>query len=411
MSRIRDISLAPIGKEKMEWAWQYMKILHQIQKEVEATKPLKGMDVTVSIHIEAKTANLCRVLRSAGAHVVLTGCNPLSTQDAVAAALVADGFDVYAWHAATPEEYDSHIEEALSQKPHVIIDDGGDLVAMLHGKRKDLAERLIGGSEETTTGVMRLRIKDKNGELRFPMFAVNDARCKHLFDNRYGTGQSSWDAIMRNTNMVIAGKNVCVAGYGMCGRGVAQKAHGLGARVFVCETDPVRALEAAMDGYFAVPMGEAAKVCDIFVTVTGCRDIIRKEHFEVMKDGVLLANAGHFDVEINKVDLKAMSKEIVRKRDNIEGYVLHDGRTLNLIGEGRLVNLAAGDGHPIEIMDMSFGLQVLSVLHMAEHGKELANKVYNVPKELDDKVARLALSAMGAGVDELTPEQERYIHG
>ncbi|MDP2891962.1 MAG: adenosylhomocysteinase [Bacillota bacterium] len=409
MSSIRDISLAPVGQQKMEWAWQYMKILQSIQKEAEKEKPLDGLTLTVAIHIEAKTANLCRVLRSAGAEVILTGCNPLSTQDEVVAALVADGFEVFAWRGATAEEYEMHIEQALSYRPHVIIDDGGDLVAMLHGNRPDLAARVIGGCEETTTGVMRLRIREREGTLAFPMYAVNDARCKHLFDNRHGTGQSVWDAIMRNTNMIIAGKNVVVAGYGMCGRGVAQKARGLGARVFICEVDPVRALEAAMDGFFAVSMDEAAGVGDIFITATGCKDIIRKEHLMKMKDGVLLCNAGHFDVEINKPDLYALSKEVVKRRPNIEGFVLHDGRVLNLIGEGRLVNLAAGDGHPIEIMDMSFALQTLCAIDMAENGKGYAKKVLSVPAEMDTKVARLALSAMGGSVDKLSPEQEKYM--
>ncbi|MGE5507196.1 MAG: adenosylhomocysteinase [Chitinophagales bacterium] len=409
-SVIRDPALAGEGQRRIEWAKAHMPILSQLEQDFLRDKPLAGKKVTLSIHLEAKTAYLALVLRSAGAEVAATGCNPLSTQDAVAAALAERGVSVYAWHGATPEEYERHLTLALSHGPDLIIDDGGDLVQLLHSSLHHLAPQVRGGNEETTTGVKRLRARAKAGELLFPMVAVNDARCKHLFDNRYGTGQSAWDGIIRTTNLVVAGKAVVVAGYGWCGRGVARRAEGLGARVIITEVDPVRALEAVMDGYQVLPMAEAAKVGEIFVTTTGCKDIIRREHFAVMRDGAILANAGHFDVEINKPELREMCAMPPHEvRQNIEEYRLQDGRRLYLLGEGRLVNLACADGHPVEIMDLSFAVQALCLLYLDAQAAGLRPGVYPVPGEIDYRVARLALMARGVSLDELSPEQKEYI--
>jgi adenosylhomocysteinase len=408
-STIRDITLADEGQRRIDWVRRYMPLLNQLEKEFEATKPFKGKRIAVSVHLEAKTAYLCLVLAAGGAEVAVTGSNPLSTQDAVAAALVKAGLTVHAWHGATEEEYKEHLSRTLDIRPDIIIDDGGDLVAMLHSSRQELCDRIIGGCEETTTGVLRLRAREREGKLKFPMIAVNDAYCKHLFDNRYGTGQSVWDGIMRTTNLIIAGKNVVVAGYGWCGKGVAMKARGLGANVIITEVDPIKALEAAMDGFRVMTMLEAAEIGDIFITTTGCTKVIRREHFERMKDGVLLANAGHFDVEICKPDLEALAVEKRMMRHNVEGYVMKDGRVLNLLAHGRLVNLASGDGHPAEIMDMSFALQALSVQYLIENGDKLEPKVYSVPRFIDYRVARMKLQAMGINIDSLTPEQERYL--
>ncbi|MHB9094434.1 MAG: adenosylhomocysteinase [Eubacteriales bacterium] len=408
---VRDINLAPSGKLKIDWVKEHMPVLNQIRSEFEAIKPFKGVKVAVSIHLEAKTAYLAKVLKAGGADVVITGSNPLSTQDDVAAALAADGIQVYAWYNATAEEYKEHLVKVLETRPDVIIDDGGDLVNLLHNECSHMANQVIGGSEETTTGVMRLEAMEKANLLKFPMIAVNDALCKYLFDNRYGTGESVWTGIMRTTNLIVAGKTVVVAGYGWCGKGIAMKAKGLGAKVIVTEIDPIKAIEAHMDGFTAMSMDDAAALGDVFITVTGCKDVIRGKHYENMKNGALLANAGHFDVEINKPELneRSVGRRVVRQ--NIEEFAMPDGRKIYLLAEGRLVNLAAGDGHPAEIMDMSFALQALSAKYILENGKNLGNKVYKVADEIDKKVAEIKLKSLGTGIDRLTPEQEQYLYG
>lgn len=409
MSIVKDVNLAPAGIKKIEWVKSYMPVLTAIGKRFEKEKPFAGKKIAMSIHLEAKTAYLALTLKAGGAEVFATGCNPLSTQDDVAAALSTLGVETFAIHGASEEEYVEHLTETLKCVPDIIIDDGGDFVSILHEKEPKLAKNLLGGCEETTTGVARLAARAKAGKLNFPMFAVNNAKCKHLFDNRHGTGQSVWDAIMNTTNCFIAGKRVVVAGYGFCGRGVALRAKGLGANVIICEADPFRALEAYADGYSVMSMDEAAEVGDIFVTTTGCRDIILKKHFEKMHDGVLLANAGHFDCEINKDDLKSLSESVEVRKPNIEGYRLSDGRVLNLLGEGRLVNLAAGNGHPAEIMDLSFAVQALMMEHIARLPKKLKKGLYEVPAEIDSLVAREKLSAEGINIDSLTAEQEEYL--
>jgi adenosylhomocysteinase len=409
-SIIRDAKLAPQGHDKINWVIEHMPVLNSLNKEFLKTKPLAGINMVVTVHLEAKTAYLCMVLKNAGANVVVTGSNPLSTQDDVAAALAEHGVGVFAWYNTTQEEYDQFLHHALDTKPHIIIDDGGDLVSLLHGERADLAANVMGGSEETTTGVLRLRALAAQNRLKFPMISVNDADCKHLFDNRYGTGQSVWDGIMRTTNLSIAGKTAVVAGYGWCGKGVAMRARGLGAHVVVTEINPIKAAEAVFDGYQVLPMSKAAAVGDIFVTVTGCNDVIRREHLEVMKPGAIMANAGHFDVEINKNDLLALSKSTRTVRKNIEEFVMADGRKLYLLAEGRLVNLAAGDGHPTEIMDLSFAMQALAALHILNNHKNMTNDVHNLPYELDLRVAHLKLAAMGIEIDALTSCQTDYLH-
>ena len=409
-SMIRDAKLAPQGHDKINWVIEHMPVLNSLNKEFLKTKPLAGINMVVTVHLEAKTAYLCMVLKNAGANVVVTGSNPLSTQDDVAAALAEHGVGVFAWYNTTQEEYDQFLHHALDTKPHIIIDDGGDLVSLLHGERSDLAANVMGGSEETTTGVLRLRALAAQGRLKFPMISVNDADCKHLFDNRYGTGQSVWDGIMRTTNLSIAGKTAVVAGYGWCGKGVAMRARGLGAHVVVTEINPIKAAEAVFDGYQVLPMAKAAAVGEIFVTVTGCNDVIRREHLEVMKPGAIMANAGHFDVEINKVDLLALSSSTRTVRKNIEEFVMADGRKLYLLAEGRLVNLAAGDGHPTEIMDLSFAMQALAALHILNNHKNMTNEVHNLPYELDLRVAHLKLAAMGIEIDALTSCQTDYLH-
>ncbi|MDI6619570.1 MAG: adenosylhomocysteinase [Clostridiales bacterium] len=408
---IRDINMAQSGHRKIEWVKGYMPVLSAIEKQFAKEKPFKGKKITMSIHLEAKTAYLSKVLKAGGAEVAVTGSNPLSTQDDVAAALVEDGLNVYAWHGSTKEEYESHLNAALDIEPNIIIDDGGDLVQIVHSKRQDLIKNIIGGCEETTTGVLRLRAREKAGVLRFPMVSVNDAYCKYLFDNRYGTGQSVWDGIMRTTNLIVAGKNVVVFGYGWCGKGVSAKAKGLGANVIVCEVNPIKAIEAHMDGFRVMPGIEAAKIGDIFITVTGDLKIITGKHYKVMKNGALLANAGHFDVEVWKPDLEKLCVEKKAMRNNITGYVMEDGRILNLLADGRLVNLAAGDGHPAEIMDMSFALQSLSARYICENEGKLQNKVYDVPDEIDEMVARMKLKGMGIEIDSLTDEQREYLKG
>jgi len=410
-SMIKDIALAPTGHQKIAWVKEHMPLLNILNERYAEKKIFDGLNMVVTIHLEAKTAYLAQTLKNCGANVVVTGSNPLSTQDDVAAALADSGITVFATHACSQEEYDLYLSKALDTKPSLIIDDGGDLVNMLHSTRRELIPNLIGGSEETTTGVHRLKALNEAGKLAFPMIAVNDAYCKYLFDNRYGTGQSSWDGIMRTTNLAVAGKTVVVAGYGWCGKGVAMRAKGLGANVIVTEIDPIKGIEAVFDGFRVMPMREAAKYGDFFVTVTGCKDVITKEHFPLMKDGAVLANAGHFDVEINVKDLETMTVEPAYEvRKNITTYTMPDGKKINLLGEGRLVNLACGDGHPVEVMDLSFAMQFLAMKYLLEHKGELQNNLYVLPEELNTEIAALKLEAMGAGIDTLTPEQYAYLH-
>lgn len=408
-SIIKDLQLAHEGHLKIDWAQAHMPVLSRIRKQFAAEQPFKGLKVSISLHLEAKTAYLAKVVQAGGAEVTITGSNPLSTQDDVCAALVEDGITVYAKYNPEPAEYKQLLIRALETKPDLIIDDGGDLVTILHSERPDLLENIRGGAEETTTGILRLKAMDKEGHLKFPMVAVNDAYCKYLFDNRYGTGQSVWDGINRTTNLVVAGKTVVVVGYGWCGKGVAMRAKGLGASVIVTEVDAIRAVEAHMDGFRVMPMTEAAKIGDFFVTVTGNRDVIRGEHYDVMKDGAILSNAGHFDVEVNKPELAARSTSIRTVRRNIEEYQLKDGRKVYVLAEGRLVNLAAGDGHPAEIMDMTFALQALSLKYVNEQYEQIGKTVVNVPYELDEQVARFKLESLGVNIDSLTDEQRTYL--
>lgn len=410
-SMIKDIALATTGHQKIAWVKEHMPLLNILNERYAEKKIFDGLNMVVTIHLEAKTAYLAQTLKNCGANVVVTGSNPLSTQDDVAAALADSGITVFATHACSQEEYDLYLSKALDTKPSLIIDDGGDLVNMLHSTRRELIPNLIGGSEETTTGVHRLKALNEAGKLAFPMIAVNDAYCKYLFDNRYGTGQSSWDGIMRTTNLAVAGKTVVVAGYGWCGKGVAMRAKGLGANVIVTEIDPIKGIEAVFDGFRVMPMNEAAKYGDFFITVTGCKDVITKEHFPLMKDGAVLANAGHFDVEINIKDLEAMTVEPAYEvRKNITTYTMENGHKINLLGEGRLVNLACGDGHPVEVMDLSFAMQFLAMKYLLEHKGELQNNLYVLPEELNTEIAALKLEAIGAGIDTLTPEQYAYLH-
>jgi adenosylhomocysteinase len=408
-SIVADLSLAHEGHLKIDWVKAHMPVLNKIRGEFEREQPFKGLKVAISLHLEAKTAYLAKVIKAGGAEVIITGSNPLSTQDDVCAALVEDGITVFAKYNPSPAEYKDLLIKTLETKPDMIIDDGGDLITILHSERKDLIGQIRGGAEETTTGILRLKSLEKEGQLQFPMVAVNDAFCKHLFDNRYGTGQSVFDGINRTTNLVVAGKTVVVVGYGWCGKGVAMRAKGLGANVVVTEIDAIKAVEAYMDGFAVMPMSEAAKVGDYFVTVTGNRDVIRGEHYKVMKDGAILSNAGHFDVEVNKPELEAQSVSKRTVRRNIEEYQLKDGRKLYLLAEGRLVNLAAGDGHPAEIMDMTFALQAMALKYVNEQYQSLGNKVVNMPYELDEQVARFKLAALGMSIDSLTDEQKSYL--
>lgn len=409
MSRIKDISLAPSGEMKINWVERNMPVLRGIGEDFKREKPFAGMKVALSVHLEAKTAYLCRVMEMGGAEMYVTGSNPLSTQDDVAAALVSGGMNVFAEYGCSMEQYEQCLEEVLKVGPNIIIDDGGDLVHLMHTKYADLIPNVIGGCEETTTGINRLRIMSRKGELKFPMVMVNDADCKHMFDNRYGTGQSVWDGICRTTNLIVAGKYVVISGYGWCGKGVTLRAKGLGAKVIVTETDPVRALEAVMDGYEVMPMAEAAKIGDIFCTVTGGRDIITAEHFPLMKDGAILSNAGHFNIEVDMEALEGMAVRKYEARHNIQGYVMPNGKTLFTIAEGRLVNLAAADGHPAEIMDMSFAIQALSAQFLALNKGKLAADVVAVPKDIDEAVARRKLKAMGVEIDTLSRAQADYL--
>lgn len=409
MSKIADINLAPSGEMKIKWVERNMPVLRGIGKDFAAKKPFAGLKIALSVHLEAKTAYLCRVLEMGGAEMYVTGSNPLSTQDDVAAALAAGGMQVFARYGCSMEEYEECLCRVLEAGPNIIIDDGGDLVHLMHTRYTQLIPNVLGGCEETTTGIHRLRAMAREGSLRFPMVMVNEADCKHMFDNRYGTGQSVWDGINRTTNLIVAGKYVVVSGYGWCGKGVALRAKGLGAKVIVTETDPVRALEAVMDGYEVMPMAAAARLGDMFITVTGCSGVITAEHFETMKDGAILTNAGHFDVEVDMAALEELAVSKYEARHNIQGYVLRGGKTLFTIAEGRLVNLAAGDGHPAEIMDMSFAVQALSAEYLAENRGRLQPGVIPVPRELDEAVARRKLSAMGVAIDTLSQAQETYL--
>lgn len=407
---IRDISLAPSGHRKIQWVKHNMPLLSGLEEEFSATKPFEGLRISLSVHLEAKTAYLCLVLAAGGAQMSVTGSNSLSTQDDVAAALADEGLAVFAYHGATDEEYMRHIEMCLEHKPHIIIDDGGDLVEMIHSKRPDLGESVLGGCEETTTGVIRLKAMEKDGILKFPMVAVNDAKCKHLFDNRYGTGQSVWDSIMRNTNLIVASKTVVVVGYGWCSRGIAMRAAALGAQVIVTEIDPVKAMEAKMDGYDVMTMAKAAPLGDMFISATGCKHTITVEHMLAMKDQAILANAGHFNVEIDMAGLEEAAVAKEETRNNIMGYTLKNGRQINVIAEGKLVNIAAADGHPAEIMDLSFAVQAMSAMYIKEHHKELKNSVIDVSGEIDDIIARRRLKAWDIEIDELTEGQKNYLN-
>ena len=417
------------GELKINWVRNHMPLLDGLEKEFKERKPFKDLKIALSVHLEAKTAHLCEVLAEGGAEMFITGSNPLSTQDDVAAALVHEGLNVFAVHGATPEEYEHGIRKVIEAGPNIIIDDGGDLVNMIHENYPQLIPDVIGGCEETTTGILRLEAMDREGKLKFPMMLVNDADCKHLFDNRYGTGQSVWDGIDRTTNLIVAGKDVVVAGYGWCGKGVAMRAKGLGARVIVTEVNPVKAMEAVMDGFRVMTMAEAAKIGDMFVTVTGCEDVITKEHFLAMKDGAICCNAGHFDCEVSVRQLKEMAISEKPARNNIMEYVLENGRRIYILAEGRLVNLAAGDGHPAEIMDMSFAIQALSAKYLAENREALrqaqgpgtvgepvepqgpGGMLHKVPVEIDREVALRKLKSWGVAIDELTEKQKNYLYG
>ena len=411
-SEIRNVELWQDGQIKIDWVKANMPLLRSLEEEFSATKPFKNIKIALSVHLEAKTAYLCKVLAAGGAEMFVTGSNPLSTQDDVAAALVHDGLNVYAWYDATDEEYHRHTSRVIEAGPNIIIDDGGDLVHLIHNEYPEKIKDVIGGCEETTTGIIRLIAMNKANELKFPMVLVNNADCKHLFDNRYGTGQSVWDGINRTTNLIVAGKNVVVAGYGWCGKGVAMRAKGLGAEVIVTEIDPIKAMEAVMDGFKVMKMEEAAKVGDFFITVTGCRDVITEKCFNVMKNGAICCNAGHFDVEVDVATLRRIAVETKVARKNIMGYKLANGRWINVIAEGRLVNLAAGDGHPAEIMDMSFAIQALSALHLVQNRDKLPTdtKVIDVPKYIDREVAERKIKFWGMEIDKLTDVQEKYLN-
>ncbi len=410
MSEIRDINLAESGERKIRWVEAHMPVLCSICRDFEKTRPFEGLKVAISVHLEAKTGYLACVFKAGGAQVYATGSNVLSTQDDIAAALVERGINVFAWHGATEQEYNHHLACCLEVGPNIIIDDGGDLNNMIHRDFPELISGVIGLCEETTTGIIRLKAMDAAGKLRFPAMLVNDAEMKHLFDNRYGTGQSVWNAINKTTNLIVSGKQVVVAGYGWCGKGVAARAKGLGARVIVTEVDPVKAIEAVMDGFAVMPMREAAPLGDVFVTVTGCKGVITMEHMHLMKEEAILTNAGHFNVEVDYAALEAESVSKELRRDNITGYTLKNGRSVNLIGEGKLVNLAAGDGHPAEIMDMSFAVQALSAEYLVKHKDDNLPKINCVPEEVDREIAFRKLRFMGTKIDSLTEEQDRYLH-
>lgn len=411
MSIVKDMALAESGRRKIDWVRAHMPALSQIEERFVREQPFQGLRIAVSVHLEAKTANLGCVLAKGGAEVHLTGSNPLSTQDDVAAGLASLGVQTYGLYGVDAAGYEELLVETLKCRPHLVIDDGGDLIDLLSGKCAEYAGDLMGGCEETTTGILRLRARERAGSLPCPMMAVNDAKAKHYYDNKYGTGQSVWDGIMHTTNLIVAGKTVVVAGYGWCGKGVAMRAAGMGANVIVTEVDPFKALDATMNGFRVMSMDEAAPLGDIFVTVTGCKDVIVGRHFEQMKDGVLLANAGHFDCEVAAAELRAMAVRSTLRRADIVGYTLPNGRTLDLLAEGRLVNLAAGNGHPAEIMDMSFAVQALAAEWVARHHGALERRVYAVPDEIDDQIGWAKLAAMGLHIDALTPEQITYLNG
>jgi adenosylhomocysteinase len=405
--RVADIKQASHGAKKIEWAWQYMPSLQFLEKKYGAGQPFKRAVIAACLHLEAKTACLLLTLKRLGATVAACGSNPLSTQDDICAALAEGGVNVFSRRGMSTDEYFGYVRDVLEFRPSVVIDDGADVVALLHKERQDLIPGIRGASEETTSGVKRLKAMQADGVLKIPVISVNDALSKYLFDNRYGTGQSVWDGVMRTTNMVVAGRTVVVVGYGWCGKGVAKRAAGLGARVVVTEIDPHRACEALMDGFNVMPLEEAAKIGDIFLTLTGNLKVIDKRHFPLMKSGVVMGNAGHFDVEICKPDLAALADHVEHLRDNIDTYVMKDGRRLNLLGEGRLTNLACADGHPIEIMDLSFSLQLEAALHVYTHKMEPG--VHPVPAETDRAVMESKLAALGIKIDELTPEQREYM--
>ena len=409
---VKNIDLAPGGRHRIDWAEQEMPVLRGVQKQFKDDRPFSGLRISACMHVTTETANLMVSLQAGGADVVLSASNPLSTQDDVAAALVSHyEIPVYAIKGEDNETYFKHINAVLDHNPHIVMDDGADLVSTIHKSRRNLIDNMLGGTEETTTGIIRLRAMARDGALQFPMMAVNDALTKHMFDNRYGTGQSTMDGIIRATNVLIAGKNVVVAGYGWCSRGIAMRARGLGANVIVTEVDPLKALEAVMDGYRVMPMNEAAPIGDIFVSATGDIHVFDEHHFMVMKDGALLSNSGHFDVEINKPALRQLSTgEPKRVRPFVEQFVMkHNGHRLNLLGEGRLINLAAAEGHPASVMDMSFAGQAMAAKYLVDHKGQLENRVYTVPPEVDQEIARIKLEAMGIQIDTLTDEQARYL--
>ena len=409
-SIIKDIKLAPTGHDKINWVKNFMPVMASIEREFSKTKPFAGQRLSITIHLEAKTAYMAEVFKNAGAEVVLTGSNPLSTQDDVAAALVERGIKIFAKHACTDAEYFDYLNKAVDFEPTLIIDDGGDVINLIHTKRRDAIKKILGASEETTTGVHRLRALEKRGELAFPVIAANDAYCKYLFDNRYGTGQSTWEGIMRATNLIVAGKNVVIAGYGWCGKGAAMRAKGLGANVIVTEVNPIKAIEAVCDGFRVMPMKEAAKIGDIFLTVTGNKDVITAEHYPLMKNGAILSNAGHFDVEVNIPQLESQSVSRRTVRANVEEFLQKDGRKIYLLAQGRLVNLASGDGHPAEIMDLSFAVQFFSVAHILHNHAKLENKVYLMPDEINTQIAEIKLASIGVDIDSLTEEQKIYLN-
>ena len=414
-SEIRNKDLWPEGRQKIDWVRHNMPLLNSLEKEFMQEKPFNGLKIALSVHLEAKTAYLCEVLATAGARMYVTGSNPLSTQDDIAAALVHEGMNVFAWYGATSEDYKRHIRKVLEPGPSLIIDDGGDLVSLMHSEFRDLIPGVIGGCEETTTGILRLQSMDRARTLLFPMMLVNNADCKHLFDNRYGTGQSVWTGITKTTNLIVAGKTVVVAGYGWCGKGVAMRAKGLGAKVIVTEIDPVKAIEAIMDGFSVMKMSQAAGEGDVFVTVTGCKSVITGPDFLKMKDGAICCNAGHFDVEVDVAALKEMAVETKQARKDITGYRLDNGHTIYILAEGRLVNLAAGDGHPAEIMDMSFAIQALSAKYLVEHRDSIprtpGKMVNEIPEFIDMEVAKRELASWGCEIDTLTEDQRAYLYG
>ena len=409
MSKVKDMKLAKEGAMKIRWAEDHMPVLMNIKKRFERGKPLKGVTIACCLHVTKETAVLMKTLKAGGAKVALCGSNPLSTQDDVAATLVKEGINVFAWRGVKTEDYYWCIDSVLDFNPDITMDDGGDLVTRIHERREDLLEKIIAGTEETTTGVVRFRAMEKDSALKYPVIAVNDAYTKYLFDNRYGTGQSTIDGILRSTSVLIAGKNFVVVGYGWCAKGIAMRARGMGANVIVTEVSPLKALEAVMDGFSVMPMSEASRIGDIFVSATGDKNVVNRKHMASMKTGAIIANSGHFDVEINIPELEDMSKSKKKIRDNVEEYTLRDGRKIYLLAEGRLVNLAAAEGHPSEVMDMSFANQALAALYILKNRGKFKPEVYKLPDEIDSEIARLKLDSMGIRIDKLTDEQEKYL--